>query len=380
MSRSSTRTRISTTRFVPESVRASAPTTKKRASSSLYDKSNKRITLDLGEASSSFVDSNRIATGTLTQIHSESLVPGKLYSIWHKFEKTTDICDPMVGVVAGQFDSKDKYYVRFKGRFVGYDKASMDEGITGISGVTPPLAKLAVFEQVRIISTNKEFFTTDIYLIKKPNNNPNIKFGINVYTFPRVLHPNAHPQITPGTHIQFKKFFDTHIASGKGRVAFDMDYWSFANDFATLSKNLDSERQHEYNKFALNSFVNPANPNFKATSLAMGRIGPNTNVAEYLGLKPSDIPKDIPEEQLSTLGSHFDAYVDLGKKYPRKGSQNDVDLRKEWNGTPYRDSQNEEDGPRSFDVDGGARRKTRRRKMRRHKTRSKRRRSTRSRK
>jgi hypothetical protein len=377
-SRRSSRNRTPTARFSPE-----ASASKRARVASWKEEPEINYPMDLEPASSSSSNVNRAPTGTLTQIPSDSLKPGNLYSIWHKFEKTEDITDPVVGVEAGQRDSKDKYYVRFKGRFVGYDKASMDEGITGISGVTPPLAKLAVFEQVRIISTNKEFFTTDIYLIKKPNNNPNIKFGINVYTFPRLLHPTvvAHPQITPGTHIQFKKFFDTHIKNGKGRVAFDMDYWSFANDFATLSKNLDSERQHEYNKFALNSFVNPANPNFKATSLAMGRLGPNTNVAEYLGLKPSDIPKDIPEEQLSTLGSHFDAYVDLGKKYPRKGSQNDVDLSKEWNGTPYRDSQNEDDGPRSFDVDGGSkRRKTRRRKTRRNKTRSKRRRSTRSRK
>jgi hypothetical protein len=375
-SRRSTRTRISTNRFVPES----APKTKRAGVASW--KEEPEIPMDLGEASSSFVDSNRIATGTLTQIHSDSLVPGKLYSIWHKFEKTVYIADPVVGAEAGRLDSKEKYYVRFKGRFVGYDRASTDEGITGIYGVSPPLAKLAVFEQVRIISTNKEFFTMDIYLVGKAANNPNIKLGVNVYTLPRVLNTNlvAHPQITPRTHIQFKKKFDTHIKNGKGRVAFDMDYWSFANDFATLSKNLDSERQNEYNKFALNSFINPANPNLKATSLAMGRLGPNTIVAEYLGLKPSDIPKDIPEEQLSTLGSHFDAYVDLGKKYPRKGSQNEDDLSKEWNGTPYKDSQNEDDGPRSFDVDGGARRKTRRRKMRRNKTRSKRRRSTRSRK
>ena len=378
MSRSSTRRSVTTARFSPP---ASASKRARRGSARSVQEEN-QMDLEPSSSSSSFVDSNRIATGTLTQIHSDSLVPGNLYSIWHKYEKTVDIADPVVGAEAGRPDSKDKYYTRFKGKFVGYDKASRDEGITGISNVTPPLAKLAVFEQVRIISKDKEFFTTDIYLIKKPKNNPNIKFGINVYTLPRVANPAlvAHPQITPGTHIEFKKIFDTHIASGKGRVAFDMDYWSFANDFATLSKNLDSERQNEYNKFALNSFVNPANPNFKATSLAMGRIGPNTNVAEYLGLKPSDIPKDIPEEQLSTLGSHFDAYVDLGKKYPRKGSQNDVDLRKEWNGTPYRDSQNDDDGPRSFDVDGGARRKTRRRKMRRNKTRSKRRRSTRSRK
>jgi len=380
MSRTSTRRSVPTTRFVPES----APTTKKkRASSSLYDKSNKRITLDLGEASSSFVDSNRIATGTLTQIHSDSLVPGKLYSIWHKFEHTNDICDPMVGVVAGQFDSKDKYYTRFKGKFVGYDKASTDEGITGIFGVSPLFAKLAVFEQVRIISNNKEFFTTDIYLVGKDFNNPNIKLGANVYTYRRVLNPNlvAYPQITPRTHTRFKEIFDEHIKNGKGRVAFDMDYWSFANDIATPHSEMITGLHDRYNKFALNSFVNPANPNLTATSLAMGKLGPNTLVAEYLGLKPSDIPKDIPEEQLSTLGSHFDAYVDLGKKYPRKGSQNDVDLNKEWNGTPYKDSQNEDDGPRSFDVDGGARRKkTRRRKMRRNKTRSKRRRSTRSRK
>jgi len=370
MSRSSTRNSKQTSRFSPES----APKTKRARVSRVEEE----IPMDLGHASSSFVDSNRIATGTLTPIDSNSLVPGKLYSIWHKFEKTEDITDPVVGVEAGQRDSKDKYYVRFKGKFVGYDRglsARYPDGITGI----PPVTELAVFEEVRIISTNKKFFTTDIYLVGKRDNN--IKFGIDVSTLQRVLRPTVPINLLPPiSHPLFKGHFDRHIKNGKGRVAFDMDYWSFANDFATLSNKLDSERQFEYNKFALNSFINPANPNLKATPLAMGHYGINRQTAEYLGLKPSDIPKDIPEEQFSTLGSHFDAYVDLGKKYPRKGSQNDVDLSKEWNGTPYKDSQNEDDGPRSFDVDGGARRKTRRRKMRRNKTRSKRRRSTRSRK
>ena len=361
-SRRSTRNSKQTSRFSPES--ASRPKRARRGSAWSVEEENQ---MDLEPSSSSFVDSNRIATGTLTPIDSNSLVPGKLYSIWHKFEKTEDITDPVVGVEAGQRDSKDKYYVRFKGKFVGYDRASSPGDQNGISGVTPPLAKVAVFEAVSIISKDKQFFTRDIYLVGQAPNNPNIKSGVNVYTFQGVLNPTAvaHPNITPGTHRLFKRYFDRHIASGKGRVAFDMDYWSFANDFATLSNKLDSERQNEYNKFALNSFINTANPNLKATPLAMGHYGINRQTAEYLGLKPSDIPKDIPEEQLSTLGSHFDAYVDLGEKYPR---------------TPYKDSQNEDDGPRSFDVDGGARRKTRRRKTRRNKTRSKRRRSTRSRK
>jgi hypothetical protein len=309
--------------------------------------------MDLEPSSSSFVDSNRIATGTLTQIHSDSLQPGKLYSIWHKAENSDDITDPVVGAEAGRMDSKDKYYVRFKGKFVGYDRASMDEGITGISNVTPPLAKLAVFEQVRIISTNKEFFTTDIYLIKKLANNPNIKFGVNVYTLPRLLHPTlvAHPQITPGTHIQFKKMFDTHIASGKGRVAFDMDYWSFANDFATAHNQMIRNLHSDYNDFALNAFANPADPNLVNTRNAMGEIGPNTLVSEYLG-KNTKIPKTIPLDELPVRGSSFNPYVD------------------------------EEDGEKKMsEVDGGSkRRKTRRRKTRRNKTRSKRRRSTRSRK
>jgi hypothetical protein len=374
--RRSTRNTTQTARFSPES--APKPKRARRGSALSVQEENQ---MDLEPSSSSFVDSNRIATGTLTQIHSDSLQPGKLYSIWHKAEKTDDITDPVVGAEAGRFDSKDKYYVRFKGKFVGYDRGYHDTIYpNGISGI-PQLTELAVFEEVRIISKNKTFFTRDIYLVGKRANNPNIKFGVDVTTYQQALNPTlvAPP---PVNHPVFKIMFDRHITNGngKGRVAFDMDYWSFANDFATLSKNLDSERQNEYNKFALNSFINPANPNLKATSLAMGRLGPNTIVAEYLGLKPSDIPKDIPEEQLSTLGSHFDAYVDLGKKYPRKGSQNDVDLNKEWNGTPYKDSQDEDDGPRSFDVDGGARRKTRRRKIRRNKTRSKRRRSTRSRK
>jgi hypothetical protein len=235
-----------------------------------------------------------------------------------------------------------------------------------------------VFEQVRIISTKKEFFTTDIYLVRKDANNPNRIVG---YAVTRGVALQLLPlPLTPINHERFKKNFDTHIKNGKGRVAFDMDYWSFANDIATPHSEMITGLHDRYNEFALGSFINTANPNLKATALAMGHNGINRQIADYVDLDREKIPKDIPEEQLSTLGSHFDAYVDLGKKYPRKGSQNDVDLNKEWNGTPYKDSQNEDDGPRSFDVDGGARRKTRTRKIRRNKTRSKRRRSTRSRK
>lgn len=361
-SRRSTRNSKQTSRFSPES--ASRPKRARRGSAWSVEEENQ---MDLEPSSSSFVDSNRIATGTLTQIHSDSLQPGKLYSIWHKAEKTEDITDPVVGAEAGRMDSKDKYYTRFKGRFVGYDRGlspGYPDGITGI----PPVTELAVFEEVRIISKDKKFFTRDIYLVgKRANNpNPNIKFGVDVSTYQQALNPTlvAPP---PVNHPGFKKMFDRHITNGngKGRVAFDMDYWSFANDFATLSNKLDSERQFEYNKFALNSLINPANPNLVNTRKAMGIDGIDRHIGSFLALKASDIPNTIPLDELSTSGSNFDAYVDLSKK---------------WNGNPYKDSQDEDDGPRSFDVDGGARRKTRRRKTRRNKTRSKRRRSTRSRK
>ena len=302
--------------------------------------------MDLEPSSSSALDSNRIATGTLTQIHSDSLQPGKLYSIWHKAEKTEDITDPVVGVEAGQRDSKDKYYTRFKGRFVGYDRglsSGYPDGITGI----PPVTELAVFEEVRIISKDKKFFTRDIYLIGKQANNPNIKTGFDVSTYQQALNPTliAPP---PVNHPLFKRYFDRHIANGKGRVAFDMDYWSFANDFATLSNKLDREREMAYNDFALNAFANPADPNLVKTRNAMGEIGPNTLVAEYLG-KDTKIPKTIPLDDLPVRGESFNPYVNEEK--------------------------------RMSEVDGGAKRKkTRRRKTRRNKTRSKRRRSTRSRK
>jgi hypothetical protein len=304
-------------------------------------------------SSSSALDSNRIATGTLTQINSGSLQPGNLYSIWHKDEKTEDITDPVVGVEAGRLDSKDKYYTRFKGRFVGYDRglsSGYPDGITGI----PPVTELAVFEAVSIISKDKKFFTRDIYLIGKQANNPNIKTGFDVSTYQRALNPTliAPPPMTPGTHTLFKRYFDRHIANGKGMVAFDMNYWSFANDLATLSNKLDREREMAYNDFALNAFANPSDPNLVNTRNAMGEIGPNTLVAEYLG-KDTKIPKTIPLDDLPVLGESFNPYV-----------------------------YEEDDGqPRMSEVDGGSkRRKTRRRKTRRNKKRSKRRRSTRSRK
>jgi hypothetical protein len=341
--RRSTRISTPTAMFSPP---ASASRPKRaRVSARSVEEENQ---MDLEPSSSSALDSNRIATGTLTQIHSDSLQPGKLYSIWHKDEKTDDITDPVVGVEAGQMVSKDKYYTRFKGRFVGYDRglsSGYPDGITGI----PPVTELAVFEEVRIISKDKKFFTRDIYLVGKQANNPNIKTGFDVSTYQQALNPTlvAPPLMTLGTHTLFKKYFDRHIANGKGRVAFDMYYWRFANDIATLSNKLDREREMAYNDFALNAFANPADPNLVNTRKAMGEIGPNILVAEYLG-KATKIPKTIPLDELSDRGESFNPYVD--------------------------------EEQRMSEVDGGAKRKkTRRRKTRRNKTRSKRR-STRSRK
>jgi hypothetical protein len=340
--RRSTRNPTPTARFSPQES-ASRP---KRARVSAWSVEPENQ-MDLEPSSSSSSNVNRIATGTLTQIPSDSLQPGKLYSIWHKAEKTDDITDPVVGAEAGQRDSKDKYYTRFKGKFVGYDRglsAGYPDGITGI----PPVTELAVFEEVRIISKDKKFFTRDIYLIGKQANNPNIKTGFDVSTFQRALNPTVPINLLPPvSHPLFKRYFDRHIANGKGRVAFDMDYWSFANDFATLSNKLDRERELAYNDFALNAFANPADPNLVNTRKAMGEIGPNTLVAEYLG-KDTKIPKTIPFNDLPVRGESFNPYIN--------------------------------DEQRMSEVDGGAKRKTRRRKIRRNKTRSKRRRSTRSRK
>ena len=346
--RRSTRNVVPPTRFSPEE---SAPKRARVSAWSVEDENQMDLEPSSSSSSSSFVDSNRIATGTLTQINSYSLQPGKFYSIWHKHEKTEDITDPVVGVEAGRLDSKDKYYTRFKGRFVGYDRglsSGYPDGITGI----PPVTELAVFEEVRIISKDKQFFTTDIYLIGKQANNPNIKTGFNVTTYQQALNP-ALLVPPPVNHPLFKRYFDRHIANGKGRVAFDMDYWSFANDFATTQNNLNRERQLAYNDFALNAFANPADPNLVNTRTAMGTLGPNTLVAEYLG-KDTKIPTTIPLDELPVRGELFNPYVDL--------------------------SIDEAGVKRMSEVDGGARRKTRRRKIRKNKTRSKRRRSTRSRK
>lgn len=341
-SRRSTRNPTPTSRFSPQE---SAPKPKRRRVSAWSVEPE--IPMDLEPASSSSSNVNRVPTGTLTQIPSDSLQPGKLYSIWHKAEKTEDITDPVVGAEAGQRDSRDKYYTRFKGKFVGYDRglsAGYPDGITGI----PPVTELAVFEEVRIISKDKKFFTRDIYLVGKQANNPNIKTGFDVSTFQRALNPTVPINLLPPvSHPLFKRYFDRHIANGKGRVAFDMDYWSFANDFATLSNKLDKERELAYNDFALNAFANPADPNLVNTRKAMGEIGPNTLVAEYLG-KDTKIPKTIPLNDLPVRGESFNPYI------------------------------NEEQ--RMSEVDGGAKRKTRRRSTRKNKTRSKRRRSTRSRK
>ena len=344
--RRSTRNPTPTSRF---SSQESAPKPKRRRVPAW--RIEPEIPLDLGEASSSSSNVNRIATGTLTQIPSDSLQPGKLYSIWNRGENSNEILDPTLGAAAGQMDSKNKYYTRFKGKFVGYDRGlspGYPDGITGI----PPLTELAVFEEVRIISKDKHFFAREIYLVGKQTNNPNIKTGFNVTTYQQALNP-ALLVPPPVNHPLFKRYFDRHIANGKGRVAFDMDYWRFANDFATTQKNLNRERQMAYNDFALNALANPRDPKLVNTRTAMGTLGPNTLVAEYLG-KDTKIPETIPLDELPDRGELFNPYVDFS-----------ID----------------EDGvKRMSEVDGGARRKTRRHKIRRNKTRSKRRRSTRSRK
>jgi len=295
-----------------------------------------KIPMDLEEASSS---SSRIDIEPMKWVDPSTLISGNYYSIQHKYEGNENITDPQLGIEAGQPESKDKYYTRFKGRFVkqaqGSSLPSPDGRINGV-GITSA-KRFAVFTEVSIISKNKQFFTRELYILTQ--NEDNITFGNDIITLGRDYRSRV-----PIDHSNFKKSFNDPTA----KFAFNIDDWKFANDVKANRDARENPMLREmYADKALDAFANPINPELVQTrnTFAPANYGPGGHISSFL---EKTAPNVVPENELSTRGSDFDPYTDVSKMYTKKG---------------------------------GSRRKTRKRKIRRNKTRSKKRKhSTRRRK
>jgi len=284
--------------------------------------------MDLAESSSS---SSSSVQGKLNMVHPYSLIPGNYYSIQHRYEGKEDITDFVLGKEAGQPESKDKYYTRFKGKFVeqarGSSLPSPDGRINGV-GITTA-TRFAVFTEVSIISKNKQFFTRELYILTQ--NEDNITFGNDIITLGRDYRSRV--PIDPSN---FKKSFNNPTT----KFAFNINDWYFAND---VKANRDAREnpvlREMYADKALDSFANPRNPELVQTrnTFAAANYGPGGHISSFLGMTA---PNVVPENELSTRGSDFDAYTDVSDMYTKKG---------------------------------GSKRKTRKGKIRRNKTRSKKR-------
>ncbi len=255
------------------------------------------------------------------------LVKGKYYLIQHKKE----------GIMKGA----EKFYTRFRGRFVEY-KLGFENILFNI--------KLAVFEDIILITGNntKKYFPSHVYIVK------------NLYTKPEAYDRNQYP---------VPNFFLAEIENSKEynyKVGFDVDEWDFAPDTGRVDAT----------DLALNYLVNaPQSTNLsrkdnelislRGTVMSIDGVG--NSIAESLGTKlPEPKPYSVLDQEYNNARNANDQ------------NANDQNANQQNANTKKRDTASAKLVEREFtDVDGGSRRrKTRRRKMRKNKTRTKRRKHT----
>lgn len=257
----------------------------------------------------------------------------------------------------------ERFYTRFRGKFVEY-KSGFKNILSNI--------ELAVFEDVIVInsnnsdsdtnsnsnsnsdwdsdsdsdsdtnSSNRFYFTNDIYIVK------------NLYTNPKAYDNSNYVKAD---------FFLSDIENSKKYnyyVGFNIEKWDFAPDIGRINS---------VNEYALNYLTNArknpnllddANRQIDLQRRVMSAVGP-----EISGFLNTPLPPTIP-------------YAELDSTYNNVRNSNDQNANDQNANIKKRGATNAELVEREFaEVDGGTRRrKTRRRKMRKNKTRSKKRKLT----
>ena len=272
------------------------------------------------------------------------LVKGKYYLIQHKKE----------GIMKGT----EKFYTRFRGRFVEY-KLGFENILFNI--------KLAVFEDIILITGNntKKYFPLHVYIVK------------NLYTKPEAYDRDKYP---------VPHFFLAEIENSKEynyKVGFDVDEWDFAPDIGRVDAT-DLALNYLVNARQSNNLSRKDNELIALRGTVMSVDGVGNKVSEYLGTKlPEPIPYSVLDQEYNNARNSNDQNANQQNANQQNTNQQNTNQQNTNNQnanqqnayTKKRNTATAELAVREFtDVDGGSRRrKTRRRKMRKNKTRSKRR-------
>lgn len=102
----------------------------------------------------------RHTTAKIETVGKFDMEPGNTYIIQHNKEGLKSIDPRDKNITPAQIND---YNTRFKGKFVKYDIGKTETYPDGIPGITN--MEVAVFEDVEIISTDKNDLTDDIYVI-----------------------------------------------------------------------------------------------------------------------------------------------------------------------------------------------------------------------
>ena len=294
-------------------------------------------------------------------VNPKKLIVGQDYLIQHIKEGLPSIFLYMDGLSAKQKkDIIEKVITRFRGRFVKYITGN-DTNLESENpeymmpiGMTNDNERVAVFEDVDIISSNdKNIFSDGIYVIKNTETPKKHVIG--------TTYREAPDKSVKDT--QFKEL----IKGRKYYTAFDISKWAFA---PTISRKII---RNTFNQ-VINQSQDPNLSNeenqlidFRRDVVAVDGI--TNTIAEYLG---TEVPEIVPR---ATLNTNQSAIINSRFNEERMANARNVNAE---NATRKRNTATAELAAREFtDVDGGSRRrKTRRRKMRKNKTRSKRRKHT----
>lgn len=164
------------------------------------------------------------------------LVVGKTYIIQHSKEGLKSINTRL----KLNPEEINKYYTRFRGKFVKYDIGRSEKYPDGIQDISPS-REVAVFENVEIISKNKTRLTDDIYvLFRDPREGrQHIVKGFNWVTFStRILDRNINiPQ-----EDQYSTAVRQLLLGIKRHynVAFAVNTWTFAESAKELEDDMKS--------------------------------------------------------------------------------------------------------------------------------------------
>ena len=153
------------------------------------------------------------------------LIEGRFYLIQHNREGTNAL-DPLNSQMSQA--QINNYNTRFRGRFVRYDSGKSIEHPNGIIGLSS-VRQVAVFEDVEIVSKNKQSLTDDVYILSIHPENGTIR-GKSWVAF--MINDGNRRTATSAVEIFLQEIRNNN------KVAFAIDSWTFAESSKELENKM----------------------------------------------------------------------------------------------------------------------------------------------